>query len=113
MKQTARVIDQPAKAPTEADVMKAVKKHLKTHGWYCYRNQQNIGSHPGISDLTAIRAGEVLWIECKSPKWKEKREEVRSKTERAQYEFERRIIEAGGIYLRVQSIYGLDSVIGG
>lgn len=51
----------------EADVLKQVRQYLTLRNWYVYRNHQSLGSHKGLSDLTAIKGGRVIWVEIKRP----------------------------------------------
>lgn len=53
---------------TETDIMRAIRDFLRLHGWKVVRNHQSLGSEKGIPDLTAIRGGETVWIEVKTPK---------------------------------------------
>jgi len=44
-------------------------EYLKLKKFYVIRNQQGMGSHKGLSDVTAISPnGDVYWIEFKAPK---------------------------------------------
>jgi len=52
----------------ESSVMSALRDWLGWKGWMIVRNQQSMGSQPGVPDLTVIREGRVLWIEVKRPK---------------------------------------------
>ena len=91
---------------TEADVLKAVKKYLKERGFYVIRNQLALGAHKGLSDLQAIKDGQTIYVECKSPKWK-------GKLNPDQVEFQKQIEDHGGLFFLVDSVYGLDSIFGG
>ena len=51
----------------EIDILRQVRDYLRWKGFYVYRNHQSLGSHKGLSDLTAIRNGETIWIEIKKP----------------------------------------------
>jgi hypothetical protein len=50
---------------TETDILRAIRDFLRLHGWFVIRNQQGLGSHKGMPDLTVIRRGQVWWIEVK------------------------------------------------
>lgn len=58
---------QAALAATETDILRQVRDFLRLHGWLVIRNQMGLGTHRGMTDLTAIRRGEVWWIEVKKP----------------------------------------------
>lgn len=51
----------------ESDIRAAIKEFLEAHGWLVWINWQGPFSFRGLTDLTAIRAGEVWWIEVKRP----------------------------------------------
>ena len=83
----------------ESDVLKQVRELLRWRDWYVIRNHQSMGSHRGLSDLTAIRSGRVLWIEIKKPGGKLSDHQERFKTE---------IEGHGGTYLVVTKIEDLE-----
>lgn len=56
------------KAPKEVDIQSAIRDYLRWSGWFVIRHQQTLGSHKGLSDLTAIKAGRTVYIEVKTPK---------------------------------------------
>ena len=51
----------------ERDVLRQVRDYLTLRNWFVYRNHQSLGSHKGLSDLTAIKGGRVIWVEIKKP----------------------------------------------
>ena len=52
----------------ETIIQNAVKQYLQMRGWFVIRNQQGLGSHKGMADLTACKGGTVVFIEVKTPK---------------------------------------------
>ena len=50
----------------ETAVKRAVREHLRGQGFFVFPLTAGMGSHPGISDMCAVRDGVTLWIECKS-----------------------------------------------
>ena len=54
----------------ESDIQAQVRQVLTLCGWYVFRHHQSLGSHRGLSDLTAIKCGRTVWIEMKTPKGK-------------------------------------------
>jgi len=52
----------------ETIIQNAVKQYLQLRGWFVIRNQQGLGSHKGMADLTACKCGIVVFIEVKTPK---------------------------------------------
>lgn len=57
----------PAKNP-ESIIQTQVRNLLRLDGWYVIRHQQGLGSHPGLSDLTAIKDGLTIYVEIKTPR---------------------------------------------
>jgi len=51
----------------ESDIRAAIKEFLELNGWLVWINWQGPFSFKGLTDLTAIRGGEVWWIEVKRP----------------------------------------------
>lgn len=60
-----RRLPKPGVVP-EAVILRQVRDYLRATGWFVYRNQQSMGSHRGLSDLTAVRKGRAVWIETKT-----------------------------------------------
>jgi Holliday junction resolvase len=79
----------------ESDILKQVRDYLKMTGWFIIRNQQSMGSHKGLSDLTAIKNGKVIWIEIKRPG---------GKLSPYQIKFKEDIQMFGGIYIWLTSL---------
>lgn len=52
---------------TEGDILRQIRDFLRTHGWKVVRFHQSLGSERGIPDLCAIRGGQTVWIEVKTP----------------------------------------------
>jgi Holliday junction resolvase len=72
-----------------------VRDYLRLRGWFVIRIQQGIGCHKGISDLIALRWGDVCFIEIKSPKGKQSDNQIK---------FECDIKNSGGNYFLVDNI---------
>lgn len=95
------------KKPKESDVQRVIKKYLEFEGWYVYKNHQSLGSHRGLSDLTAFKKGQVMWIEVKMPKGKlSKHQEVFGQQVKANgcHFFVARSIECVQQYLKEKGI---------
>ena len=92
-----------ARTPENA-VKAAVKAHLKGQGYFVFPLTAGMGSHPGISDLCAVREGAVLWIECKS---------ADGRLSPKQQAFRADIEQAGGTYVVVRSVDDLAELTGG
>lgn len=82
----------------ETIIQNQVRELLRMDGWYVIRHQQGLGSHPGLSDLTAIKDGKTIYVEIKTPKGYQ--------SDR-QKQFQHEIEVHGGIYIvcrRVEDI---------
>lgn len=73
----------------EKEAIKELKKYWKQNGWYAIRNQQNIGSHKGLSDFVVIKDGKVVFVEVKGE---------RGRQSDAQKKFEQDITKCGAYY---------------
>lgn len=51
----------------ESIIQEQVRDALRFDGWYVIRHQQGLGSHRGLSDLTAIKEGRTIYVEIKTP----------------------------------------------
>ena len=88
----------------ETAVKRAVREHLRGQGFFVYPNTAGMGAHPGLSDLTAVRGGVTLWIECKS---------ASGRLSRAQEQFRADIESHGGTYVLCRSVDDLAAITGG
>ena len=52
----------------ETTIQNQVRELLRLDGWFVIRHQQNMGSHRGLSDLSAIKDGATIYVEIKTPK---------------------------------------------
>lgn len=80
---------------TENAIQSAVRDYLRFRGWFVIRNQQSLGSHRGLADLTAVKDGRVVWIEVKTR---------RGKLSEHQERFRDDVLQHGGEYIVVRSI---------
>lgn len=53
---------------TESDIQRQIKEFLQWHGWFVVKIHQSLGSYKGIADLYALKDGQHVWIEVKTPK---------------------------------------------
>ena len=85
------------KAPglKETDIQNAIREHLRWHGWFVIRHQQTLGSHKGLSDLTAIKNGVTVYIEVKKPAGRQSED---------QQQFQADIESHGGLYILAKSV---------
>lgn len=86
---------EPKKLTPETLLKRDVRRYLTMTGYFCFNILQGLGAHKGISDIIAVRNGQVLFIEVKAP---------RGVQSPYQIEFERRIKEAGSNYLLIKDI---------
>jgi Holliday junction resolvase len=80
---------------TENQIQSAIREYLQYKGWFVVRHQQGLGCHRGLSDLTAIKNGRVIWIEVKTPN---------GKLSEYQKKFKEEISIHGGTYIVARSI---------
>ena len=52
--------------PTHSQIQKTVRDLLEWNHWKVWHNQQGLGSHPGVTDLTAAKKSVIWWIEIKT-----------------------------------------------
>lgn len=88
----------------ETAVKRAIRAHLQGQGYFVYPNTAGMGSHPGISDMCAVRDGAVLWIECKS---------ASGRLSPKQEQFRADIESRGGTYVIARSVDDLADLTGG
>lgn len=80
---------------SETEIQNQIREFLRLNGWYVMRHQQSLGSLKGMSDLTAIKDGNTIYIEVKTPRG------IQSKYQK---EFQKEIELHGGIYLLARSV---------
>ena len=80
----------------ESEIHAQIRDFLMYHGFFVYKNHQTLGSYPGVADLTAIKDGQVFWIEVKRPKT--------GRLSEAQKRFARAIKNHGGKFFVATSI---------
>ncbi len=88
---------------TEADIRRQIVDYLEIKGWLVIPNIAGklfVGdgaiTHPGIADLTALRAGRTVWIEVKRPGTKKNRPGTQKESQKV---FQRQVEHAGGEYI--------------
>lgn len=86
----------------ERDILKAVKDLLKIEGFFVIRNHQSLGSHPGLSDLTALKKGKVFFIEIKTSRGIQSNDQIN---------FEKNIVSHGGEYLLIRNVDELFNIL--
>ncbi|MBO8136781.1 MAG: VRR-NUC domain-containing protein [Desulfotomaculum sp.] len=79
----------------ERDIQRQIKEYLQWHGWLVVKIHQSLGSYKGIADLYALKNGRSVWIEVKTPKGKQSKD---------QEQFEKDIKAHGGEYMVARSV---------
>jgi Holliday junction resolvase len=86
----------------EGKIKAEIREYLDKTGWYAFNvaqfNKKGYKIHGGISDLIAIKNGQVLFIEVKTPT---------GTLLESQVEFSREIVEHGGKYVIARSVEDL------
>lgn len=88
----------------ENTIQSDIREFLQWNGWFVIRNHQSLGSHKGLSDLTVIKNGRVVWIEVKTKK---------GKLSVHQVEFRNAIEAHGGEYILARGIDDVKHLIKG
>jgi folate-binding Fe-S cluster repair protein YgfZ len=86
----------------ESEILATCRELLRLHGWFVVRFQQGLGCHKGLSDLAALKAGKVLWIEIKTSK---------GRLSRHQQQFRCDIMRHGGTYLVIDNPDDLEAAL--
>lgn len=80
---------------TEADIQRQIKEYLQWHGWFVVKIHQSLGSYRGIADLYALKDGQHIWIEVKTPN---------GRLSEYQEKFRDDVISHGGKYIVARGI---------
>jgi hypothetical protein len=87
----------------ETLILNAIKEYLQWRGFFVYRNQQNIGSHRGLADLTALKAGlPAIYVEVKSAKGKLSPDQIK---------FADNVVNAGHCYFMARSVEEIENLL--
>jgi hypothetical protein len=81
----------------ESVILSATRQYLRLKGFRVIRHQQGMGCEAGIPDLSAIKNGRTIYLECKSPKW-------RGKLSKDQARFKNEIEAHGGLFFVIDSV---------
>lgn len=87
------------KGPKETDIQNSMRAYLQLHGWFVIRHQQSLGSHKGLSDLTAIKGGWTVYVEAKT---------AAGSLSEDQQDFRDEILRSGGTYVIGRGIEDID-----
>lgn len=79
----------------EKEIQKDCITWLRYSGWYVIENYKNCGYLAGVSDVTIIKRGRVVWVEFKSKKGKQREK---------QKIFESNIKTHGGEYVVIREL---------
>lgn len=82
-------------AVKESDIQRQIKEYLQWRGWFVVKIHQSLGSYKGIADLYALKDGQHVWIEVKTPAGSQSKDQVK---------FQRDVEAHGGTYLVARSV---------
>ena len=63
---TAAALAKASGRQPESVVLDQVRAYLRLTGWLVFRHQQGLGSYRGFPDLTALKDGVTVYVECKT-----------------------------------------------
>jgi hypothetical protein len=63
---TAATLAKASGRQPESAVVDQVRAYLRLTGWLVFRHQQGLGSYRGFPDLTALKDGVTVYVECKT-----------------------------------------------
>ena len=63
---TAAALAKASGRQPESVVLDQVREVLRLRGWLVFRHHQGLGSHKGFPDLTALKDGVTIYVECKT-----------------------------------------------
>ena len=87
----------------ESEIRKQIQEYLQWTGWFVYYNLAGLGSYPGLSDLVAVRNGQVVHIEVKRPGGVQSDRQKR---------FQAKLEAAGGEYLIAKAVEDVEHLSG-
>lgn len=119
MKKVQKTAKKAPKKPKiyEKDIEKAILEALNFKGWMAWKNptvgvfDSKKGSYrkpmggfhlTGVSDIIAVKGGEVWFIEVKTPS---------GKMTKNQLDFEKRLLKHGGNYLVARKVEDLNAIL--
>jgi len=89
----------------EGQIKADIREYLEKTGWYAFNvaqfNKKGYKIHGGISDLIAIKNGQVLFIEVKTET---------GKTSEDQVKFAKEIDDHGGRYIIARSVQDIQVI---
>ena len=89
----------------EGEIKADIREYLEKTGWYAFNvaqfNKKGYKIHGGISDLIAIKNGQVLFIEIKT--------QTGTLLE-SQVKFSKEIVEHGGRYIIARSVQDIQVI---
>lgn len=83
------------RGPKETEIQSNIRDYLRMHGWFVIRHQQTLGSHKGLSDLTAIKGGQTVYVEVKTATGSQSQDQI---------QFQADIEAHGGLYVLARCI---------
>ena len=83
------------KVTEETKIKHQVKDYLRLKGWFVFHNLAGLGVYPGISDFIAIKNGYTVFVEIKTPKGCQSRNQMT---------FENDVRKQNGYYIVLKSL---------
>lgn len=92
-----------AKTQPETFIRKAVVDALRLAGWFVYYNMQmGFGQHKGLADLTAMKDGQVVFVEIKTATGRQSPDQV---------QFQKDCEAHGVTYILARSVQDVSSLL--
>ena len=92
-----------AKTQPETFIRKAVVDALRLAGWFVYYNMQmGFGQHKGLADLTAMKDGQVVFVEIKTETGRQSPDQV---------QFQKDCEAHGVTYILARSVQDVSSLL--
>ena len=88
----------------ESAILHGVRDHLRGQGFMVIRNVAGLGTHPGLSDLIAVRDGLSIFVEVKT---------ASGRLSEAQERFRRDVEAHGASYVIARSVDDIAALVGG
>lgn len=82
----------------ESDIRQQIKDYLQLQGYFTFHLLQGLGCYPGLSDIVAMKNGQVLFVEIKRPAGRQSDK---------QKKFQADVEAAGGEYILARGIEDL------
>ena len=85
----------------ESDIQAAIRDYLRLKGWLVIKIHQSLGSYKGIADLYALKNGAHVWIEVKTSRGRQSKDQVK---------FQADVEAHGGLYIVARGIEDVEGL---